>query len=1226
MDRPSTIKLLDETFNQNFELERFVKFVKELFNKFTVTLKSWDVWKEYNDYIESYQLLGSFKDTSKKTIDVLVVKLKRASSRDRARIMQRNFVAKYLGNTQKDAALVAFYGDDPEDWRFSFVKMEYNLVKDESGKVKPVKELTPAKRYSFLVGVNEPNHTCRSQFLKLVMEEEVNPSFSEIEQAFSIDKVTKEFFEKYKELLLRLKESLEKVLKKDKNLQKEFEEKNISTVDFSKKLLGQIVFIYFLQKKGWLGVQKSPKEGFAKWGTGPKNFLRRLFDKEIVTYDNFFNEILEPLFYEALATERDDDYYSRFNCKIPFLNGGLFEPINDYDWAETDIVLDNSIFERIFSTFDRFNFTVKEDEPLEKKVAVDPEMLGKVFENLLEIKDRKSKGAFYTPREIVHYMCQQSLINYLETNTSISRKDIEKFIQMGDIALDQTIKAQEQKKKYYGKTFDIDENLIIPKDIEKNHEKIDVLLKKIKIVDPACGSGAFLIGMLNEIVKAKSILAIFSNKDQNIYDEKREIIENCLYGVDIESSAVDITKLRFWLSLVVDELDMRNIRPLPNLDHKIMCGNSLLEEFEGIRLFDDKLLGQLEKDYSFEIMHIDNKIADLYKEKGEIIRGKNKRKTVKEVDKEISKLERKKKKILSGPKDNFRNLTLDEVMQKRIKESKKKLSELKKLQKQLFNEQNRKIKKKLKEDIDKIEWELIEETLKEQGNLEAMQKLEEYKKNKAKPFFLWKLYFAEVFQRENPGFDIVITNPPYVGEDSHKDMFRPIAKGNLNQFYLGKMDIFYFFFHLSLNIGRFFSQIAFITTNYYPTAFGAEKLRANFKNRAIIRNLINFFELKIFESAKGQHNMITLLTKGKDDSFVANNCETSREGLANHDLLKSILSWSDKETTYYAVKQKDLYEGIKNYIRLMGSGLDSKTPIHRALNKIKSKSSNQLNYYCDVNQGVISGCDKLSKNLLKKISNKKEINLGQGIFIFDTKNIYDIDTIKTFELSEKKLLKKFYKNSEIGRYYCNIEPSKFLLYLDTKVTSLDKYPNIKNYLDKFREILKDRREVTLNRIKYYQLQWPRKENIFYEQKLVVPYRSDINSFAYNEVEWFCRSDCYVITKKKDLNLKYLLAILNSKLYYIWLYFKGKRKGKILELFQTPLSEIPIKKLPQERQKPFIKLVDQILSITKEDNYLDNSDKQAKVKRLEKEIDNLVYNLYELTPKEIKIIEEFNEKR
>src|SRR3989344_5083804 len=341
-------------------------------------------------------------------------------------------------------------------------------------------------------------------------------------------------------------------------------------------------------------------------------------------YKNFFNEILEPLFYDALATDRsaDDHYYRLFKCKIPFLNGGLFEPINEYNWSKTDILLDNDIFEEIFKTFDRFNFTVKEDEPLEKEVAVDPEMLGKVFENLLDIKDRKSKGAFYTPREIVHYMCQQSLINYLETNTLILREDLEKFIQLGDFTLDAIIREQELAKK--GRRTDVRKELDLPKSIKDKYKEIDKLLKEIKVVDPAVGSGAFPVGMMNEMVKARSILSIYFEENRKDYDLKREIIENCLYGVDIEPSAVEITKLRFWLSLIVDELDMKNIKPLPNLDHKIMCGNSLLEEFEGIKLFDEKLLGEVKKDNSLEIKRVGEELDRLYQELGKIHTGKQK--------------------------------------------------------------------------------------------------------------------------------------------------------------------------------------------------------------------------------------------------------------------------------------------------------------------------------------------------------------------------------------------------------------------------------------------------------------------------------------------------------------------------------------------------------------------------------------------------------------------------
>ena len=260
---------------------------------------------------------------------------------------------------------------------------------------------------------------------------------------------------------------------------------------------------------------------------------------------------------------------------------------------------------------------------------------------------------------------------------------------------------------YESKNIDVTSDWTLPSSIKENYKEIDNLLKEIKIVDPAVGSGAFPIGMMNEIVKARSILSIYFKEDRKDYDLKRETIENCLYGVDIESSAVEITKLRFWLSLIVDELDMKNIKPLPNLDHKIMCGNSLLEEFEGVKLFDERLLGEAKKDNSGEIKIVEGEIAELNKEKGRIATGKSNGKSLKEIDKEIKKLERKKQKIISGPKEKETFMTLDEVMTKRIKESKKKLSELNKLQKQFFNEQNKKVKNQLRKDIDRIEWELI---------------------------------------------------------------------------------------------------------------------------------------------------------------------------------------------------------------------------------------------------------------------------------------------------------------------------------------------------------------------------------------------------------------------------------------------------------------------------------------------------------------------------------------
>lgn len=517
MNKQAAVNLVRNTFEHPFDKDRFAMLAKNVFHTFdpaTFVYRGKYIPSAYRDHIKTLERIGKYEDQDNNKIDILVVTLTKESTLGRARTLQRNFISWYLngsrGDVTKDAAFVAFKVEDAGDWRLSLVKMDYRLDKTETGKLKTVTELTPARRFSFLVGEHENSHTAQRQVLPLLLKEEKTPTLDSLEEAFSVEVVTKEFFEKYKQLFLTTKEALDKAVKQDEKIRNDFKAKHIDTVDFTKKLLGQIVFLYFLQKKGWFGVSKDDT-----WGSGPKDFLRLLFEKEIAPYDNFFNDILEPLFYEALAIERTGDFYSRFNCKIPFLNGGLFDPLHNYDWVYTDIHLPNELFSNsdrtkegdtgtgILDVFDRYNFTVKEDEPLEKEVAVDPEMLGKVFENLLEVKDRKSKGTYYTPREIVHYMCQESLINYLVTNleNQVSEEDIRTLVQVGETAVEhdsRVVIAGEETDTYSFK---------LPKSVRQHAKQIDEALGEIKVCDPAVGSGAFLVGMMSEIVRLRNTIS-----------------------------------------------------------------------------------------------------------------------------------------------------------------------------------------------------------------------------------------------------------------------------------------------------------------------------------------------------------------------------------------------------------------------------------------------------------------------------------------------------------------------------------------------------------------------------------------------------------------------------------------------------------------------------------------------------------------------------------------------
>lgn len=617
MDKKQAQQLIQQLFTQPFELESYRHFVRNLLNHYEERSGHYTgnyIPDAFKQHVNQYWRIGKYVDPDGNQLDLLVVEVKSLAKLERARSSLRNFAVNRLKQFEKEASLIAFYAQDDHgaDWRFSFVKIEHEAYQDDKGKVKLKQELTPARRYSYLVGQHENSHTACRQLLPVLEMDYADPKVEEIEAAFSIEKITDEFFDQYKALFQKLAEHLKK---QPWFRQASNEETDQAVSRFAKKLLGQIVFLYFLQKKGWLGAAKGNA-----WGEGSKRFLRERYRQTEQKGGNYYRDFLQYLFYEALACKREEQddpgYYDRFHCRVPFLNGGLFEA--DYDWRQVNIEIPNSLFHNdektkagdvgtgILDVFDRYNFTIKEDEPLDKEVAVDPEMLGKVFENMLEITERKSKGAFYTPREIVHYMCQESLIHYLDNrlnsyatsyeeldspqtslfaNTTskgqlkltaehqdikVPKEDIETLIRKGHLALENDTRVLSKGKETKDYKFQL------PESVREHAKALDAALADIKVCDPAIGSGAFPVGLLHEIVGARQALAPHSGNNQSAYDLKRHAIAESIYGVDIDASAIDIARLRLWLSLIVDEEDYGTIAALPNLDYKIMQGDSLI--------------------------------------------------------------------------------------------------------------------------------------------------------------------------------------------------------------------------------------------------------------------------------------------------------------------------------------------------------------------------------------------------------------------------------------------------------------------------------------------------------------------------------------------------------------------------------------------------------------------------------------------------------------------------
>lgn len=529
---------LRNLFQSSFNLAQWYGFLQHFFN--ATELKSTPERIIENTSDEGYYL-GNIDTTDSYRIGLFQYNITKGSVANK-RVGLRNLVKSFINPTwgEFDAALVVF--DSGNHWRLSFICD----IKGES---------TSPKRYTYVFGSDDLLY--RTPIERFIFLKKKGISFENLKTAFSVEALSDEFFDKYREQYADFIQYItgkrfvkvgskweEKVLgEPNAELMQAFDNKEKRIRDYVKKMMGRITFLHFLQRKGWM--------------CGDLNYMQNMFENSPYKND-YLDSVLEPLFFgilntkpaerEALFTDYGWDKSLLNEWKdIPYLNGGLFER-DEEDEPESRFPAE--YFKRLFQFFSEYNFTIDENDPNDAEVGVDPEMLGKIFENLLE--DNKDKGAFYTPKEIVRYMCQELLIAYLETNTSVAKDKIRQFVLSPEEGV-----------------ADIPEN---------KKPKLLAALEEVKICDPAIGSGAFPMGLLNELLHCREVL---SGEHYDRTEIKKSIIQNNIYGVDIEKGAVDIARLRFWLSIVVDE---ETPSPLPNLDYKIMQGNSLIESFMGVDL------------------------------------------------------------------------------------------------------------------------------------------------------------------------------------------------------------------------------------------------------------------------------------------------------------------------------------------------------------------------------------------------------------------------------------------------------------------------------------------------------------------------------------------------------------------------------------------------------------------------------------------------------------------
>ncbi|WP_281238996.1 Eco57I restriction-modification methylase domain-containing protein [Flavobacterium praedii] len=676
-----------------------------------------------------------------------------------SRVGLRNIIHSDVIPGDVDGIIATYYNEKANDWRLTFISKslywdeEYNQIKEE----------THPKRYTYVLGKGESIKTALNQFDWLFNEiRNKEITIKDLIKTFSVEKISNDFFKKYfdhfKLLVGYISDNpdafsfFKSQVDNNKSNKEQQEDAEKLVRQFVKKLMGRIVFLYFLQKKGWLGVPANEP-----WGNGEKDFMSRLFTS-FTEKNDFYNKCLAPLFFHTLNKDRKEsnDIFEITNTKIPYLNGGLF----DKDQIEPDeIRIIPQRFEELFEFFDQYNFTIDENSPDDQDIGIDPEMLGLIFENLLE--DNKDKGTFYTPKEVVHFMCKESISQYI-TDT------------LQKTASDKELKEITTYIKQSGK---IDLEII-----KQYAERIDKALTDCKICDPAIGSGAFPMGMVFEIMRLKKELHAFYKQEDFIYlKEKLNIIKNNIYGVDLDKGAVDISRLRFWLSLIVDE---KEPKPLPNLDYKIMQGNSLVESFEGVFLgkdiekADDKTLiivkpqlsmfgePEIESQTKLNLSDSDKKslkdLVELYFSEEEYKKLKiSKAEIASQID---TKIHDKLELLFDAQKE-----TLD-IQIGQIEYKKSLISNVDKPEA---------TKQKNIKALEKIEKEL-KPLLKEKELLSTkIEKLYKLQNASERPYFLWHHFFGNVLNEGKKGFDIVIGNPPYGGikiDDKTQEEYKLASK------------------------------------------------------------------------------------------------------------------------------------------------------------------------------------------------------------------------------------------------------------------------------------------------------------------------------------------------------------------------------------------------------------------------------------------------------------------
>ncbi|MBA2658425.1 MAG: Fic family protein [Nitrosospira sp.] len=1002
------------------------------------------------------------------------------------------------------------------------------------------------------IGSNSRLHTIaeRIELLRSKLPECTNQAAvaAQVQEAFDVEAISKAFFIEYRKQYLLFKTQ---IVADNRGKPWVDDDKKISR--YAQLLLGRIMFLHFIEKKGWLD--------------GNRDFIRDLFEPFRRSERRVFHqEVLEPLFFRALGREGGRKTIAGAEYAIPFLNGGLFEARAEF--AEDDPlfgpVVADELFAGLFDMLGRYNFTVDESTPLDQTVGIDPEMLGKVFENLLEAEARHASGTYYTPRSIVEYMCREILFHYLHSHTDVARVVFDTLL---DCALD-------------GRKADIETALA---------QRLDAVLDRVTILDPAVGSGAFLLGMMQEILTLKESLArARGNSEEHIRAERAKrkavIIHESLYAVDISFPAIEIARLRLWLALVVDETGPH---PLPNLDYHILRGDTLQTLLDGKPLLPPGAGaggvgtggasglapgGQIPFPIAGTQRTLDDHLPNPYTET--LLRhldalysanGEEKVRLRQEIRAVLTAMIEtywiKSEKNLQGRAKDLLEATLDGNPQKL---SRPKLKEYLATEAMLG---------RIEEDRRHLR--------------ESREQNEELKL----PFTPLHLYFAEVFSGDNPGFDIVIANPPYVRHEKIKDI-KPQLETEFPDFYCSTADLYTYFYRRGLELLKRGGHLCFIAPNKFMRAGYGENTRKLLTSEAIPRVIIDFGDTPIFDATT--YPAILLIEKTR---------------LAGPITAAVIKNAADVERIGEAVSERG-FSMLPQDLRVQGWTLESPAVL-ALMTKLRS-AGQPLGKYVQGRfyRGILTG---FNKAFVIDATTRAQL-------VAEDAN--SVDLIKPW-LRGRDIRK--WKAEWAGLYILAIGSSANRQWpwsdADSKAEAerifAAAYPAIYEHLrregDAFAEWKhtdKKKQQGLYSRDDQGKYWWELRSCAYYAQfeqpKIVYPDIAQTPKFTWDASGALLGNTAYIIPTDEV----WLIGLLNSKLiWWFYLNLSSIIRGGFVRFIAQYMEQLPVLSATPAEKTPIIRRVETILA----------DPSSPDVPRLEAEIDELVFDLYNLTKAERQLV-------